>query len=275
MKKSSVLTVIIVLLLGCGKSPGVMVDAEISSVTASGTLKDANDRFSSGRLIDGWKGCWCTGKPGGVGEYITLKLAREYSFKTVKVFFWNGFADEKYYKANNRIRDLQVVVKTKIVDTITLKDTMDVQDIDVRIDTSAVKEITFIIQSVYKGEKYDDTCLSEISFAPITPPEIYSFSVTSPFSFSDPGSFYTITLVPGGSVDCVYEDAGGKQEFRNGSWSQNKDGSVNVSYEFSLPENYNGPNESPKRSGNFVLSRKKGDYIYSSNGIRFKIVNSD
>ena len=91
--------------------------------------------------------------------------------------FSNGYVntDKPYlYKANNRVKTLRVVCEERDIDmTVDLEDTSRIQLISLPKDLGTKPcKVRFIIESVYKGNKWDDTVINRI--IPISSPYIKS-----------------------------------------------------------------------------------------------------
>lgn len=100
---------------------------------------------------------WCEGVAGyGIGEWIQKSFFQ----KGDKLLLLNGYVDPNhpdYYYKNSRIKDVQVITEygSKIC---TLSDSPQLQVIN--LDKRINSYVRLRIESVYKGTKYDDTCLS-------------------------------------------------------------------------------------------------------------------
>ena len=153
-------------------------------VSASSELEDKNGRYSIKNIIDERpETAWVEGKnDSGINEFITIGMS-EYiesdrveddyiygSYKIEKIGIINGYAkDENTYKQNNRVKKLLLKCNNEFSEThyrlYTLKDTMAMQYIE--FDKPIFMDrIKFTIRDVYKGSKWDDTCISEIRIFP-------------------------------------------------------------------------------------------------------------
>lgn len=112
---------------------------------------------------------WVEGKEGsGIGEYI------EYSFKNnspriTSIIISNGYMkSENTWKNNNRVKSLKLYVNGKVFGILNLTDSMTDQTFKLgtfgkNADGSDLV-LRFEILTVYKGDKYDDTAITEIYF---------------------------------------------------------------------------------------------------------------
>ena len=156
----------------------------VSIFKESGIIPDAD--FSPGSLFDGVpETAWCEGVPGaGIGEYAAFETSKP-SFGLVLQNGFNrflGFPDEyfdsgnfarndqddarglkDYFTLNNRIKKLDIVsVSGKMLYSLNLKDSRETQSFPfVELDPGRYR---LVIKDVYKGTKWDDTCLGEVSF---------------------------------------------------------------------------------------------------------------
>ncbi len=113
---------------------------------------------------------WVEGVPGdGIGEYFILTRESHTSYwgKPKYLLFLNGYIsfEKPYlYSQNNRIRKIKIEgVKTGKTKVFELKDTPQPQTIDISF-TDESEDIKATIMEVYKGSKYDDTCLDICRF---------------------------------------------------------------------------------------------------------------
>lgn len=107
---------------------------------------------------------WVPGKannPSGIGEYLEIDFTKP----TDNLVVLNGFVDfnKRYlYKANNR-------VKKAIITSLDKDNPFEVEyDFEDYVHFSeiafpkAVNKVRFTIKEVYKGEKWDDTCITAV-----------------------------------------------------------------------------------------------------------------
>ncbi len=80
----------------------------------------------------------------------------------------NGYAtNEQTFKENNRVKDLALYINDEYYGILRLEDTINPQYFELKDITTKTMEntkFTFEIRYVYKGTKYDDTCLTGIKF---------------------------------------------------------------------------------------------------------------
>jgi len=124
-----------------------------------------------------YKNAWVEGVAGyGVGEYL------EYSFggispRITEIIVVNGYIKSaKAYRSNSRVKKLKVYVDDKPYAILNLRDIRSAQYFKVeplgtsdRSDWKAMEalpdwKLKFEILEAYKGDKYDDTAISEIYF---------------------------------------------------------------------------------------------------------------
>lgn len=152
-------------------------------LSASSELEDKNGRYSVKNIIDERpETAWVEGKEDyGKNEFITINMSPymeigedDYlkgSYKIKKIGIINGYAkDYITFKENNRVKKLLLKCDNEFNEThyqlYTLKDTIDMQYIE--FDKPIfMNKIKFTIRDVYKGSKWDDTCISEIKIFPV------------------------------------------------------------------------------------------------------------
>lgn len=113
-------------------------------------------------IVDGQIGtCWVEGIKGpGIGEWILIPLTKKVKLQKIGISI--GFdKNEMSFYDNNRIKTLKVSLNDDSSMNYTFNDNRGIQYIyfDEPIIISSLK---FEIVDIYKGKKYDDTCLSEI-----------------------------------------------------------------------------------------------------------------
>ncbi|SRR6056297_3523545 len=202
-------------------------------VRVSSTLSSKTGKYIAPHLIDGSSRSWVEGVKGpGVGEsiFIDFKAPVKVSYFYIK----NGFGDPKWYGANHRVKELQVESTGRISDnfdkktfTVTLKDTGNMQEIHLP-EKVLCRGFKFTIKSVYRGSKFDDTCISEISFKPLKVGASPQWSYQDP-SCKGPVSLnimgYELLLRPNGKM--TGKGAGMCQcecPFVRGTWGPTSDG---------------------------------------------------
>lgn len=133
------------------------------SVTASSTLADENNiSYKVQNLKHRWNDVWSEGAAGsGIGETLTFKLDKPTVLSAISL--QNGhFKSDRLFALNNRVRQLEVLINGTEKRLITVAD----MPVEKRYDLDYSKPISSLkltIKSVYKGSKYDDTCISSFS----------------------------------------------------------------------------------------------------------------
>ena len=101
----------------------------------------------------------------GIDEKLTVVFYEPIKIDEIQII--NGFAHKDYYKKNNRVKTLNIGfldTDAGYVREYTLKDNCeDFQSIYLD-ETFTVDALVFTIQNVYRGTKYNDTCIDEIRF---------------------------------------------------------------------------------------------------------------
>ena len=98
----------------------------------------------------------------GTGEWLDLSLGRSQSVSAVKVR--SGGPTMDLFKAVNRPTAATLRFADGSTESITLKDMLFEQTFTFAARTTDRVKVSFT--GVKKGEKYDDMCVSEITFVP-------------------------------------------------------------------------------------------------------------
>ena len=134
-------------------------------VTASSSLK--GDRYKPDN-VNKWSGevdpnsCWAEGVTGnGEGEWLELNATVPVLLDTLEIT--NGLAtSDALFRANNRIKKIDLSVNGAEPVTVELPDQMDPFDIKLPESKDVVRTIRLTIREVYPGTKYQDTCITRI-----------------------------------------------------------------------------------------------------------------
>lgn len=133
-----------------------------TAVTSSSALKaTSTNNYKATNLLDGdLATAWEEGAEGpGIGEWVMFEFSRQVTLTRIEIA--NGYQkDDDRYFGNPRVRSLGVEYSTGTVQLIDLLDTRDYQAI---IPTrQPVEWVKLTIVSVYPGDIWDDTALSEV-----------------------------------------------------------------------------------------------------------------
>ena len=145
---------------------------QIRECTAISTLEsDGENTYSAKNLIDGNpQTAWVEGdSDDGVGNCVHVYLKER--AKVSKVSILNGYCkDEERYLNNNRLKEIEIVFlkdsedgsETMAKKSQIMQDCFNSwEDINLAMPIECDR-INIFIRSVYPGEKYNDTCISEI-----------------------------------------------------------------------------------------------------------------
>lgn len=150
-----------------------------STVTAQGTVKSAADVAASSQLIernrpsDAYKAenltdgniatAWAEGADGaGIGEWTRFGFDTPRKIKAIKILAGYAKTDPVYWN-NNRVKKVKVIFSDGEPQIAELKDVNEFQRILIDRDRPT-KFVKLEILEVFKGRKFDDTCISEIDF---------------------------------------------------------------------------------------------------------------
>ena len=136
---------------------------------ATTTLYEDLVSYSARYAVDGNSAtCWSEGSPGsGIDESITIATEDGSEVEINTIYIANGILkSEKSFYNNNRVRECEIVFSDGRYVEIELNGEYSEQPCRINLNEAvSTSSITIIIKSVYSGEKYDDTCISEISAA--------------------------------------------------------------------------------------------------------------
>ncbi len=168
-----------------------LIKIKFKAVTASSVLKESGrspNYYAPDKALDADQNTsWCKGKKGqGIGEFISVKLKEPVALMGLRII--NGYGSTiKLYKANNRVRDYRLtlylqngqkrIINGSLEDNACTDDhpavptppgkCLDIENSGETIEFEKVYCVAaykFEIQSVYKGEKYNDTCIADMVF---------------------------------------------------------------------------------------------------------------
>ena len=145
----------------------VLKKITVKSVHASSHLQESNIRHRPLNTLDNNKDtCWVEGISGpGIFQWIKFKFHKTTDIKEFRIR--NGFQKihpkigNLYYK-NNRLKYILLLANNGKRRELTLKDKEGTQSFLINIKN--VNYITLVIHDIYKGNKWDDTCLSDVEF---------------------------------------------------------------------------------------------------------------
>lgn len=143
-------------------------------INASSELVEGNIDYSAGLVDDSVNGtAWVEGAHGdGISEWIAFEHDKEIFITGMDIA--NGyFKSEEVLKNNNRVKKIKVEFDNGQAKTFDLEDldyasytwpmAYQFQTLDFE-EVIRTKSIKVTILEVYKGEKFSDTCISEIKF---------------------------------------------------------------------------------------------------------------
>lgn len=144
----------------CGVIKGAYSSSELAS-TGNISYKAENVLYTYGHAwVEGVKGY-------GIGESITIVFDST-STQPDKIEIINGYAKTpEAYKNNSRVKTLRLYNMGKFVADLELEDKLAYQTFDIGFllgEQGKEWELKFEIVDVYKGDKYDDTAITLITF---------------------------------------------------------------------------------------------------------------
>lgn len=152
----------------------------LGTQTASSELKSqGQNNYSATNAHDlNYKTAWIEGVSGyGIGEYLIYNFPPE-NPRITKIIIVNGYVkSDKAWKENSRVKQIKLYIDDKPFAILNLKDTKNEQIFTLdnpigqgeRMDMKKLKTLPswtmkFEIMDIYKGDRYDDTAITEIYF---------------------------------------------------------------------------------------------------------------
>ena len=134
----------------------------------------AGIQYQASNLTEGSRfSVWSEGAKGpGIGEYIDIKQMYmgsgdpEFTFSSICIV--NGYAEnEEKWQENGRVKSFKLYYEDEYMGLIELEDTMlpqyiDVTPVQMKVGNGFEADFRFEIAEVYKGTKYEDTCITGI-----------------------------------------------------------------------------------------------------------------
>lgn len=162
---------------GCSWYCGAQYETKVSS-----SLEAQGNNLYSEKSVgdDDVRTAWVEGAEGyGIGEYVEFIF--DYNApRATSVTISNGYnKSATAWKSNSRVKTLNIYEDDKLLMTVNLADTRDLQQFDLphpipnrkeesrmsdRDENKPPVRLRMMISEVYKGDKYDDTAISEILF---------------------------------------------------------------------------------------------------------------
>ena len=137
--------------------------AYVANVEATSTIYQEGVDNNPYVLFD-WNdySSWQDGVDGdGIGESITATFDREYTVRYITVRLGNWYGDDSYYYGNNRPQTMTFELGGQRFQ-MTFPDEKKEFCIELSKDLPAT-DLRVIIDRVYKGTEYEDTCINEIT----------------------------------------------------------------------------------------------------------------
>jgi VWFA-related protein len=138
-----------------------------ANITVSSQLIEKNrpsDAYQAAHLTDGKDAtCWAEGADGpGVGEWVQFGFDAPKTLKAFQIIAGYTKTDA-IYRANNRVKQVKVVFSDGASQVVDLADKSGPQRVLIDRD-KPTRSVRFVIMDVYRGSRYNDTCVSEIVF---------------------------------------------------------------------------------------------------------------
>jgi hypothetical protein len=137
---------------------------EVAKVTSSSQLADDGDgNYNADNMLDGIKdSMWCEGSDGnGSGEWVEVQFAQ--SVPVSKLSLINGIGSSlKIWMQAHKVKSLTLQFDDGSSEKVAVKKTMMAQTVS--FPTHSTRKVRVLLGEVDEGPKYDDLCLTELSF---------------------------------------------------------------------------------------------------------------
>ncbi len=141
----------------------IVTNEMIKSISVNSTLPHRNDIYNIRNLLENNGKSWAEGENDfGKDVIITIKFKEIARIQTVYIQNGYGLGGYEYLHVNNRV-EMMSISGSGINNNIKLEDTNLIQKIVLPKEIIS-DSLNLKILSVYKGAKYNDTCLTLISF---------------------------------------------------------------------------------------------------------------
>jgi hypothetical protein len=142
---------------------GELVLSKASTISASSSLIEKNIIFGPDNLNIEIGKSWVEGVTGqGIHEYLLMKQVRTASIHISIGFV--SFSNPNLYIENSRPKRILISVEGSFSFQVDLEDTPNYQKIDLPRRLTNNDELRIEILEVYRGTKYEDTCINSILF---------------------------------------------------------------------------------------------------------------
>ena len=147
--------------------PGATVAPLIKQITASSVLPPQLHRgkmrhYDETLAFDGDNTTAWVPTTNGIGQWIKAEFQSPASIASVSIYGGYG-VDARRYEANNRARSVRITFSDGSSETFDLEDRMKLQRLELQRPVVADSVKTEIL-SIYRGERHDETPISEIAF---------------------------------------------------------------------------------------------------------------
>ncbi len=154
---------IFLILLACSTAFCYGHPMYVTEVSASSELADSQGWYPARNLIDRTWQSWAEGSKGnGVGESFTLTLPENNDRPVAGFALKNGYGNLDYYSRNNRVKSFRIFIDGNYIETIAIKDSFSFEQYALKKPVEG-RKIRFVIDDVYPGTIYNDTCISEVA----------------------------------------------------------------------------------------------------------------
>ena len=137
---------------------------KITNTTQSSADNENGYVHSAALTVDGdIKTCWTEGEKGlGIGEYIQIYFNGTYKVSGLNIWAGHQKSQDLFYK-NARPAAIRVIGSDGSNAVYPLEDKMGMQRVNFTSPIN-VSDIKIVVEKAMRGNKYEDTCIGEVSF---------------------------------------------------------------------------------------------------------------
>ncbi len=199
MRLRHVVPVVLFGLTGSAMAGQVKLKKSMASAKSS-HLDDSGISYEAKNIADGKASTvWVEGEDGsGLGSWVQIDLGESKSVTGLKL--WNGnWYTWDFWERHNRIKDLKVEFSDGSTKEFTLTDEFKPESIDFggAVQTDSIR---LYVKSIYGGNTFNDTCLSEVLVfdgAPSKVAEVKSYAASSVYAADNDGNYEPVNVSDG------------------------------------------------------------------------------
>lgn len=238
------------------------------TLSSEGFLTEGKIKYDADRLMDGYISPWCA-KPGKGKPSFQISYNQEMKFDQLHIM--NGYGKRDLFDKNSRVAKFLISTEKGESVTVSLKD--ERESVVPLGKTLTGNQFNFTVEDVYKGSKYEDICISEISFDPKDFPGSIYYNAHCNF-LNEPfqkiiikDSSYLVILTQNGKIDGQRAHSSQIQisSYIDGKWKIEKDERGDIALDGSFTHTLEeAADDSLENSNPGTKTREEKDTFYYS-----------